>query len=55
MVVDDPEYIKLIYDYALTVYSGGYNVCRFAEASLLVFFLGSIECYLVEENLALAT
>ena len=35
-------------------YGGGSNVCRFAEASLLVFFLGSAQCYLAAQNLALA-
>jgi len=54
LVVDDPEDIGQIYDYGWTVYGGGFNVCRFAEASLLVFFLGSAECYLAAENLALA-
>ena len=33
---------------------GGSNICRFGEASLLVFFLGSAQCYLAAENLALA-
>ena len=54
LVVDDPEDIGQIYDHGWTVYGGGFNVCRFAEASLLVFFLGSAECYLAAENLALA-
>jgi len=55
LVVDEPEDIKQIYDYGWMVYGGGYNVCRFGEASLLVFFLGSAECYLAAENLALAS
>ena len=54
LVVDDPQEIKQIYDYGWKVYGGGFNVCRFGEASLLVFFLGSAECYLAAENLALA-
>jgi len=54
LVVDDPEDIKAIYDYGWTIRGGGFNVCRFGEASLLVFFLGSAECYLAAENLALA-
>ena len=54
VVVDDREEIKQIYDYGWTVYGGGTNVCRFGEASLLVFFLGGAQCYLAAENLALA-
>ena len=34
--------------------TGGFNVCRFGEASLLVFFLGSAQCYLAAQNLTLA-
>jgi nitroreductase len=54
LVVDDREDISQIYDYGWTVYGGGTNVCRFGEASLLIFFLGSAECFLAAENLALA-
>ena len=54
LVVDDREDISQIYDYGWTVYGGGHNVCRFGEASLLVFFLGSAQCFLAAENLALA-
>jgi len=54
LVVDDREDISQIYDYGWTVYGGGTNVCRFGEASLLVFFLGSAQCFLAAENLALA-
>lgn len=54
LVVDDPEDIKKIYNYGWTIYGGGYNVCRYAEASLLVFFLGSAQSYLAAENLVLA-
>lgn len=54
LVVDDREDISQIYDYGWTVYGGGSNVCRFGEASLLVFFLGSAQCFLAAENLALA-
>ena len=54
LVVDDREDINQIYDYGWTVYGGGSNVCRFGEASVLVFFLGSAQCYLAAENLALA-
>ena len=54
LVVDDREDIEQIYDYGWTVYGGGSNVCRFGDASLLVFFLGSAQCFLAAENLALA-
>ena len=54
LVVDDPEEIKQIYDYGWTIRGGGTNVCRFADASLLVFFLGGPQCHLAAENLALA-
>ena len=54
LVVDDREDIKQIYDYGWKVYGGGTNVCRFGEASLLVLFLGSAQCLLAAENLALA-
>ena len=54
LVVDDREDIARIYDHGWTVYGGGTNVCRFGEASLLVFFLGSAQCFLAAENLALA-
>ena len=54
LVVDDPGEIQQIYDYGWTVYGGGTNVCRFGNASLLVFFLGGAQCYLAAENLSLA-
>ena len=54
LVVDDREDISRIYDYGWKVYGGGSNVCRFGEASMLVFFLGSAQCLLAAENLALA-
>ena len=54
LVVDDGEDIARIYDYGWTAYGGGFNVCRFKEASLLVFFLGSIQCFLAAQNLVLA-
>ena len=54
LVVDNPEDIAAIYDFGWTVYGGGTNVCRFGEASLLVFFLGSAQVFLAAENLALA-
>ena len=54
LVVDDPKDIQQIYDYGWTVYGGGFNVCRFGNASLLVFFLGGTQCYLAAENLTLA-
>ena len=54
LVVDEPGAIKQIYDFGWKVYGGGTNVCRFGEASLLVFFLGGAQCYLAAENLALA-
>jgi nitroreductase len=54
LVVDDPEDISQIYDYGWTAYGGGTNICRFGEASLLVFFLGGAQCFLAAENLALA-
>jgi nitroreductase len=53
-MVDDPAEIQQIYDYGWTVYGGGTNVCRFGNASLLIFFLGGAQCYLAAENLALA-
>jgi len=54
LVIDDPTAIKQIYDFGWKVYGGGTNVCRFGEASLLVFFLGGAQCYLAAENLTLA-
>jgi len=54
LVVDDREAISQIYDYGWKAYGGGYNVCRFGNASLLVFFLGGAQCFLAAENLALA-
>lgn len=54
LLVDDPQVISEIYDYGWKAYGGGSNVCRFGEASLLVFFLGNVQCYLAAENLALA-
>ena len=54
LVVDDRDDISQIYDFGWTAYGGGSNICRFGEASLLVFFLGSAQCYLAAENLALA-
>ena len=54
LVVDDPGDISQIYDYGWTVYGGGFNVCRFGEASLLVLFLGDAQCYLAAQNLNLA-
>jgi len=54
LVVDDREAITQIYNYGWTVYGGGFNVCRFDTASLLVFFLGSAQCFLAAENLVLA-
>ena len=54
LVVDDREDIQQIYDFGWRAYGGGHNVCRFGEASLLVFFLGSAQCYLAAENLCLA-
>ena len=54
LVVDDRDDIARIYDYGWAVYGGGFNVCRFGEASLLVFFLGSAQCFLAAENLVLA-
>ena len=54
LVVDGREDISRIYDYGWKVYGGGYNVCRFGDASLLVFFVGGAQCFLAAENLALA-
>ena len=54
LVVDNPEDIAQIYDYGWKAYGGGYNVCRFGNASLLVFFLGGAQCFLAAQNLALA-
>jgi nitroreductase len=54
LIVDDPGDIRQIYDFGWTAYGGGFNVCRFADASLLVFFLGGAQCYLAAENLTLA-
>ncbi len=54
LVVDDREAIAQIYNYGWTVYGGGFNVCRFEAASMLVFFLGSAQCFLAAENLVLA-
>jgi nitroreductase len=54
LVVDNKEEIKQIYDFGWEAYGGGHNVCRFGDASLLVFFLGGAQCYLAAENLALA-
>ena len=53
-MVDDRDDIDQIYDYGWKAYGGGSNVCRFGEASLLVFFLGGAQCFLAAENLALA-
>jgi len=55
LVVDEQEDMEQIYDYGWTSYGGGTNVCRFGEASLLILFLGSAQCFLAAENLALAT
>jgi nitroreductase len=54
LVVDDRNDFEQIYDYGWEAYGGGTNVCRFKEASLLVFFLGSTQCFLAAENLTLA-
>jgi nitroreductase len=54
LVVDDREDISQIYEYGWTAYGGGTNVCRFGEASLLVFFLGGAQCLLAAQNLTLA-
>ena len=54
LVVDDQGDISEIYGHGWTAYGGGSNVCRYAEASLLIFFLGSAQCFLAAENLALA-
>ncbi len=54
LVIDDREDIGQIYNYGWTAYGGGFNVCRFGEASLLVFFLGGAQCFLAAENLTLA-
>ena len=54
LLVDDGDVISQIYDFGWKAYGGGFNVCRFGDASLLVFFLGSAQCYLAAENLALA-
>jgi nitroreductase len=54
MVVDDRQDISQIYDYGWAAYGGGTNICRFGEASLLVFFLGGAQCFLAAQNLALA-
>jgi nitroreductase len=54
LVVDDPVEISEIYEYGWTAYGGGTNVCRFADASLLFFFIGGPQCYLPAENLCLA-
>ena len=54
LMVDDREDIRQIYDFGWKVYGGGFNVCRFGDASLLVLFLGGSQCYLAAENLSLA-
>ena len=54
LVVDDPADISQIYNYGWKAYGGGFNVCRFGEASLLVFFLGGAQCFLAAENMVLA-
>ncbi len=54
LVVDDREDISQIYDYGWKAYGGGFNVCRFGDASLLVFFLGGEQCFLAAQNLVLA-
>jgi nitroreductase len=54
LVVDNREDIEQIYNYGWAVYGGGSNVCRFGNASLLVFLLGSAQCYLAAQNLTLA-
>ena len=54
LVVDNPQDIQQIYDYGWTAYGGGTNICRFGDASLLVFFMGNAQCYMAAENLALA-
>jgi nitroreductase len=54
VAVDDGDDISQIYSLGWDAYGGGYNVCRFADASLLVFFLGGPQCYLPAQNLALA-
>ncbi len=54
LVVDDGDDISQIYDYGWNAYGGGFNVCRFADASLLVFFLGGAQCFLAAQNLTLA-
>jgi len=54
LVVDDPDHIRQIYDFGWPGYAQGANVCRFGDASLLVFFLGNTQCFLAAENLTLA-
>ena len=54
LVVDDRGDIEQVYEYGWDAYGGGSNVCRFGNASLLVFFLGSSQCLLAAQNLALA-
>ena len=54
LVVDGREDIEQIYNFGWAVYGGGSNVCRFGNASLLVFLLGSARCYLAAQNLTLA-
>ena len=54
LMVDDREDIRQIYDFGWKVYGGGFNVCRFGDASLLALFLGGSQCYLAAENLSLA-
>ena len=54
LVVNNREDIEKIYSYGWPGNEGGSNVCRFGDASLLVFFLGNEQCYLAAENLCLA-
>jgi len=54
LMVDDGDDISQIYDYGWNAYGGGFNVCRFGDASLLVFFLGGAQCFLAAQNLTLA-
>ena len=54
LVVDSREDIAEIYGHGWTAYGGGSNVCRYGNASLLVFFLGGSQCFFAAENLALA-
>lgn len=54
LVVDDPAEIQQIYDFGWDIRGGGTNVCRFGNASLLIFFIGGAQCYLAAENISLA-